>query len=214
MKSDWLRKSPLGRFACFVVDLILLNILFIVTSLPIFTMGTSTTALYYTASQRQRGEESMTQTFFTSFKKNFVYSLIIWLITLVVGLILYINFTIIDALPIYREIGLAILAVPCFLYFCIVAYLFPLLAEFETGFLRLFSNAALMSIAHFPRTILMVLVNALPLITIFLSPSWLAGMVFIWCPCIFSLCAVINTRILAPVFEPYRPEEPDLSDVW
>ena len=60
--------SGLSRLA----DLFWLNVLFIVCSIPIFTIGASATALYYVTLKMVKNEECyITKSFFRSFKQNF-----------------------------------------------------------------------------------------------------------------------------------------------
>lgn len=66
----------------------LLNILWVICSLPIFTMGASTTALIYACMKLHHKEGYVTANFFKSFKENFKQSTIIFLIFLVIGVIL------------------------------------------------------------------------------------------------------------------------------
>ena len=67
----------------------LLNILWFICSLPIFTIGASTTALYYACLKVIRDEESHAwELFFRSFKENFKQATQLWLILLGAGLFL------------------------------------------------------------------------------------------------------------------------------
>ena len=62
-----------------LVDYMWLNILFIVCSLPLFTIGASTSAKYYVAMKFTRGEDTtVTRAFFKAFKHilSWVYILI------------------------------------------------------------------------------------------------------------------------------------------
>ena len=66
-----------------------LNLLWFVCSLPIFTAGAATTALYYASLKIIRDEEShVVAMFFRSFRENFRQATQIWLILLGVGLFL------------------------------------------------------------------------------------------------------------------------------
>lgn len=203
--------TPYGIFARFLADLILLNILYIITCIPIITIGASTTALYYTFSQRKRGETSMTRTFFVGFKHNLAQASLIWLIAFLLGALLCLNFYIVSFWTQYQTIALAILMCPTVLYCSILSYVFPLLGEFENKTIQLLSNSVLMSLAHFPKTLILLLINSFPLIVLLLLPSFIGGMFYIWLPCIFSLCAYLNTNVLSTIFTPYRPEEEDIS---
>ena len=55
-----------------IIDLLLLNFLFIITSIPIFTIGASLCALYSVNLKMTRKEESyVIKDFFRSFRQNF-----------------------------------------------------------------------------------------------------------------------------------------------
>ena len=82
--------SWLGRFFNLVFDLVIMHLLWIICSLPIFTIGASTTALYYAFMKRARRDEGyIWKNFFHSFKADFKQATIIWLILLGAGAILY-----------------------------------------------------------------------------------------------------------------------------
>ena len=81
--------NPVWRFIGKLGDLIILNVLWIVCSIPIFTIGASTTAVYYVTLKMVRDEEDSTiKSFFRSFKSNFKQATAIWLILLAAGAVL------------------------------------------------------------------------------------------------------------------------------
>ena len=75
--------NPVWRFIGKFGDLIILNVLWFVCSIPIFTIGASTTAVYYVTLKLARNDDGYTiRSFFKSFKENFKQATIIWLILL------------------------------------------------------------------------------------------------------------------------------------
>lgn len=85
--------NPVWRFIGKLGDLIILNILWIVCSIPVFTAGASTTAVYYVTLKLVRDEEDSTiRSFFRSFKSNFRQATGIWLIMLAAGIVLGFDF--------------------------------------------------------------------------------------------------------------------------
>ena len=85
--------NPVWRFIGKLGDLILLNILWIICSIPVFTIGASTTAVYYVTLKLARDEDDSTiRSFFRSFKNNFKQATAIWLILLAAGLVLSVDF--------------------------------------------------------------------------------------------------------------------------
>lgn len=53
--------SPAGKFVIRICDLILLNVLYILCCIPIFTMGAANTALHYVALKMARDEIKLSQ---------------------------------------------------------------------------------------------------------------------------------------------------------
>ena len=73
-------------------DIVLANLLFILCSIPIITIGPSLTALYHCMLRTVKGNNNGTvKTFFRAFKDNFIQSLLIWILFLFVLLILLLN---------------------------------------------------------------------------------------------------------------------------
>lgn len=68
--------------------IMLLNVLWVVCSLPVFTMGASTTALTYACMKLRKKEGYVIQNFFHSFKENFGQATILFLIFLLGGVFL------------------------------------------------------------------------------------------------------------------------------
>ena len=66
-----------------------LNLLWIVCSIPVFTLGASTTALYSVTLKLTKNEEGpLTAMFFRAFRENFRQATVLWLILLGVGALL------------------------------------------------------------------------------------------------------------------------------
>ena len=115
-----------------------LNLLWFVCSLPVFTIGASTTALYYVSLKIVREEEtSLTRMFFKAFRENFRQSTILWLILLAVGLLLvgdgyilyHLRATSTGALAIMWTLLLALIIVAAIAYVIVLIYVFPLVAS-------------------------------------------------------------------------------------
>ena len=87
--------SPLMRFLSRLADIFILNILFLICCVPVITIGASATALYTVTLKMARNEESyMVKGFWKAFKSNFKISTIVWLIMLVLGIILGLDYRI------------------------------------------------------------------------------------------------------------------------
>ena len=73
-------------------DIILANLLFILCSIPLVTIGPSLTALYHCMLRTVKGNNNgIVKTFFRVFRQSFRQSLIVWLGLVVVGLLLFLD---------------------------------------------------------------------------------------------------------------------------
>lgn len=73
-------------------DIVLANLLFILCSIPLVTIGPSLTALYHCMLRTVKGNNNGTvKTFFLAFRQSFRQSLIVWLGLVVVGLLLFLD---------------------------------------------------------------------------------------------------------------------------
>lgn len=69
--------NKIANFLTKIMYLAWLNFLWLICSLPIITIGASTTAVYYTAMRMARDDEGyIAKDFFHSFKENFLRRLV------------------------------------------------------------------------------------------------------------------------------------------
>ena len=88
--------SPLMNFLNKVADIMILNALFILCCLPVFTIGASLSAAYYICYKMIRNEDSyIVKGFFKSFKENFKQATVIWLFVLLIAGILFVDYRIV-----------------------------------------------------------------------------------------------------------------------
>ena len=141
-----------------ITDLIWLNILWIICCIPIFTIGASTTALFYvTLHMAQNEGAGVTKTFFREFKRNFKQGTGIWLIFLVIGIILcsdlYIIVNMMELPSTIHTVFVCLNFVLLLYYILTLLYVFPLQATFENKVKHTIKNAMILSIGHLPQSI-------------------------------------------------------------
>ena len=126
-------EGPIWRFFNFVYNLVVLHVLWVVYSLPIFTIGASTTALYYACMKMIRTNEGYVhRNFHHSFKQNFKQSTVIWL-GMVVLLTLYVT-DLRYGMYLGNTVG-RIMIISCSIFLIPIVlttiYIFPVQAKFE-----------------------------------------------------------------------------------
>lgn len=207
--------NPVWRFIGKFGDLIILNVLWLVCSLPIFTIGASTTAVYYVTLKLARDDDGYTvRSFFKSFKENFKQSTAIWLILLLAGVVLgvdlYFFVRLFNGSSTVKTVMLTVFLAISLVYAAIAMYIFPLQSRFYNPIKRTFFNAFFMSIRHLFRTIGMIVIDGVLIAAgfVFMIPPVL--MIFMLFG--FPLLAFINSYILSPVFDLYMPKEDRKED--
>ena len=85
--------SPVMKFLGRLGDIIILNLIFVVTSLPVITIGTALSALYAVAMKLARGEDpSILKEYMKAFKRNMKPATISWLIMSAAGALIFVDF--------------------------------------------------------------------------------------------------------------------------
>jgi len=150
--------NPVWKFMGRVADVFFLTVLWAVCSLPVITIGASTSALYYVSLKMVKNREGyLWQSFWKAFKDNFAQAAIVWVILLGIG-----SFLGFDLYLFYRMEGQAAVFVFWLLFMFAVLYLFvavlvfPLEARLEADIKKLFLLAFMVSIKNFSWVMLML----------------------------------------------------------
>lgn len=201
--------SPLMRFLTKIADLMVLNILFCVTSIPLITIGASWTALYSVTLKMVRDEEgSVSRSYFRSFRQNFRQATLLWLGVLVVLALLVLDIRVLNGMsegtaPGLLRVGVEILAL---LGIMVLQYLFPSLARFEASLADTLKNACMMALAHLPKTALMTAAVVGAVWITLINNTTIAVGLTVWPLIGFALMAFGNSGILRKIFDNYVPK--------
>jgi uncharacterized membrane protein YesL len=203
--------SPLLRFLTKVADLMILNILFVATSVPVITLGASLTALSYTATKIGANEcESVTGDYLRSFRSNFRQATLLGLAVASLGVVLaawYLAVEILDA-PVAQLVLQAICYLAAFRVAATALYAFPYLAKFDDSVRDVLNNSRRMSARHLGASLTVLAVTALPVvITVFYPAATAYGL--LWFLIGFAGTAFVNGFVFTGVFGKYPP--PQLS---
>ena len=140
----------------------LLSFFWIITSLPIFTIGASTTAAYDCAFKILRARDTnVFKDYFRSFKNNFKQATALFMIMLPIGIVIAVDLYywaqkaegdmafIMNAV----SIGIAVM------YLMTLLYVFPVQSIFENPVKKTLSTAFFMSIQNLPTSLLLVVIT-------------------------------------------------------
>ena len=189
-----------NRFASLVV----LNFLFLCTSIPVFTIGASLTALYDVVFRLDTPREGkVVSAYFRAFRSNFKKGTLVWLFFLLIIVASFVNAVIFSRMsgtfPYLLFLICMLIAINALL---VMGYAFPLLSRFENSVGNTLKNALLLSIAKLPRTLLMALINCFPWMLMIMNLYSFVWLGFLWFSLYFAAAAYFNSRVLLKVFEP------------
>ena len=188
-----------------LVDLLVLNVVYILTCIPIFTIGAANTALYCVTLKMSKNEEGyIVKQYWKALKSNFKKSTIIWLFFLMIFIVLGLDFNLISGD--YFEMKEIMFAITCAVFILVMipfSYIAPQIAVFENTVNNYLKNAVIISMTRIGYTIPIVCLNFIPFILLFLGGEWLevGSRVMIMIGC--SAIAYMNSFLFHKVFLRY-----------
>lgn len=189
-----------------ITDLVVLNFLFIISCIPIITIGASLSATYSVAMKMVRDEETyIAKEYIKRFKENFKDSTIVWFLIMVVGSVFAIDLYISGMISseVTRKVFQFMFTLIGVILMFIITYVFPLISKFENTIKNTLKNSILISIQNLPYTIIMVVVNLSPMIIIFLFGSYWGYIVFFYTVIGYGVMAYINSIFLNKILNRY-----------
>lgn len=191
--------NPIWRFMGRVADVFVLTVLWTICSLPLVTIGASTSALYYVSLKMAGNQEGyLCKSFFKAFKSNFSQSTIVWFIMLIIGIILsadlYFFYMIKNQAGVFIFWLFFVLAVLCLFVFVMI---FPLEARLDTSIRKLFFMAFMTCLKNFSWVMLM-LVTTICIIAFSIFVFWPA--LLLGAGAISYIHSVILERIIFPKY--------------
>ena len=170
MKGIFSLDGPVMRVMTIFANLVILNLLTLLLSIPVVTGGAALTALDYCVLKMVRDEDAYTvRAYFKSFKENMLTGMILWIPMAIVGFLVGFDLYLMRTAPNetmknFRVVFVVLL----FLMILALEWVFPLLSHFEYkkpgNYVR---NAVLMALANLPRTVLMFAITIVPLIAMY-----------------------------------------------
>ena len=148
-------ENPLMQTLSIIADMLVLNLLTLICSLPIVTAGAAVTAMNAVVIRVLRQEEgsSIALSFFRAFRENLKKGCLFGLLLVVAAALLYFDYLAASAYCPPLRFGVAAIAV---LVLALAIYCFALLARYENSLWASIRNAAMLAVGFFPKTLAML----------------------------------------------------------
>ena len=214
MKNLFDLEGPLASALSKAADLVVANVLFLLCSLPVVTIGASAAALAkVTQNMALNAEGKTARTFFDAFRANFKQATAAWLVMLAVILGLALDFWLIDSryTGTAQLVMLVALVAVAVLLVCVSSYLFPLMVRYQNSMKEHLNNALLLALGKLPRTLCMLVLHALGPVLFLTNAELFAQTVILWVVIGCAGICYLDNLLLRPVFrELERPAETEV----
>lgn len=203
-----MEKSRIGSVISRLIDMILAGFYWVICSLPVITIGASSTALYYTVVKCVRHERGRTSaSFFSVFRKEFRQSTVIWLIYAAYTAVIAADAWAIELLG----LGSGVLGTLRWVFFMpallSMPWMFAYISRFSNNIKGSFKFVGWLTLKHLGRSVILAAELIAAAVIVWLTPMLLPLLPG-------ALCMLMSLHI-EPVFREYTAEQGDENtDAW
>lgn len=196
--------NPVLDFINTLCNFVVLNLVFLISCLPVITIGTALSSLYYVTLREARGEYGyLVRTYIKEFRKNLKSGTAAFAVLFVIGAVILFNLAFwfnLGGIPAAVITGL--MAVGAIVWLFTFTYTFPLIARFNNSTKQTLINAFCLMMSNVKATLALLLIYVMVLfLCVFLVPMKLMMVLFG-----FAFIAYCQSFVFKKVFEPYEKE--------
>ena len=196
--------NPVLDFINTLCNFVVLNLVFLISCLPVVTIGTALSSLYYVTLREARGEYGyLVRTYIKEFRKNLKSGTAAFAVLFLIGAVLLFNLAFwfnLGGIPAAVITGL--MAVGAIVWLFTFTYTFPLIARFNNSTKQTLINAFCLMMSNVKATLALLLIYVMVLfLCVFLVPMKLMMVLFG-----FAFIAYCQSFVFKKVFEPYEKE--------
>lgn len=200
--------STFGRLMTRCGIIIGANLMFILFSMPVVTIGASYAALYHVMLKTLRGDGAINpfKQFWIGFKSNFKQATIYWLLLVILVMFGYADVMFcrqMGGVLVYFMYALYVIGIVALV---ITLILMPVMAAFADTLPHLMRNALFFAVQKPFRTLVILFFNVFPLYLTYTDMKMQPLYAFLWCLFGFGAIAMLGAALLLPDFKKYLPE--------
>jgi uncharacterized membrane protein YesL len=184
-------------------DIFMINVMFVLCSLPIVTIGASLCALYAMSIKLVNREDgSIARGFLNEFKKNFKQGTIAWLINVFAFVAIWGElFYIVNFGGMMGKVYTVVVVLEVVALALILPFLYPLIARYENTMWNTIRNAFLLAVSNFGKWLKIFLAWFAPIALSVAEPKLFFNTWYLWLVIAFGLIGYGTSHSLLAVFE-------------
>ena len=209
-KAQVASEGPVKRFFSEFIhrfwQLILLNLLYILACVPLFTIGPATAAMNYVCRNFSQAKPVfLFSDFVEKCKEHFKQGIGVWCIQLLAGGLLTASFfgwtdASFAVSGTFRTVALVLIFIVAYLVICSSFYIYPMMVSFDLTVKQLIRNSVILSLTQLWRNLAMLLVFcALLILTLLFWPMTFPVVLFL----VFSVMCFVSNSLVFPVLQKY-----------
>lgn len=195
--------NPVFDFINTLCNYVVLNLLFLITCLPVITIGTALSSLYYVTLKEARGEYGyLVRTYLREFRKNLKSGTAAFAVLFFTGALLLFNVSFWFSMnSLLTSVIAAIMLIACIVWFLVFSYTFPLIGRFENTTKQTLHNAFCLMMSNVKYTLAILFMDAFVFFFCMFLPSFMKIFMLLLG---FAFTACCQSFIFNKVFEPYE----------
>ena len=181
----------------YIANITVLNMLFILTSLPIFTIGVSWSSMFSVARELGKGDTYIITSYFKYFKEQFKQSTKCWIIVMIVLSLFYVEWVLLSHISIevpFYVYGFMI--IPLIFVAVLIPWVLLQSSYFKCTLKQQIKNAFIFEIKFIPQSIAMFIFEVFPVITFIVRPDIFLFAWPLWLFLYFALTASCTSAII------------------
>jgi uncharacterized membrane protein YesL len=198
-----------------ITDMIILNLLFIFSCIPIFTIGASVTALFTVTLKLAIEEEiSPVRDYLSAFKTYFKKATFLWMILVVLGGVLGAEIFFLLLIDLRIKYFLLVVQGGLLLFYLSTFIMsFPLLSNFSSGAMKTLKQALTVPFYCFPESMALIAINIIPIFFTGVIFMDFPRVIMIWGFIGFSSVAYLASFVLNRIFQKMSIYESSQSNI-
>lgn len=202
-------EGPVMNFLNKLVNLVILNVCFLISCIPIVTIGAALSALYSVNLRMVRDEEAYVfRSYWKAFRGNLKKGTLCLAIMAALGAVLYLDSRAAQILPGAAGLFCRIVSVVFFVFYAVLfLYIFPYVGWFDDDLKTCLKNALLMGVGKIGYTLAVLLITAAVASVVLLNAEILVRGLVLWLLFGIALLNYVQSYFIRIVFSKYESFE-------
>ena len=195
-------------------DLFIINILFIITSIPIFTIGAATTAMYSFTTKLVKDQEGpVWKSYWSAFKNNFKPATKAWLVILIILAAMVFEYMLSFSMGgVGYALILGLMALEAVFLSFTLPMLFPMIARYENTTGNYIKNSFLISVSNIGSWLYMFFIWVLPIALYASNNKILYYTWVLWLVILIGVLAYASSMVVVRLYDKIENREDDDSE--